>query len=329
MLFKTEKICYNAVMETRKDKQKGAIASFIEEPTPAKLSGLTFSVVSIVAVCVACIFTLTLILSGVVNTPDYDQQDWYLYCTFLLTPLAFAGSAVLLARWYKMPIKAELKAQKCHPKYFLLAIALQIGLFGLSELNVLFLEVLEKIGYVETPIVLPSMDGFGFVGVLIAVALLPAIFEEIIFRGFLLKGMRAFGTMGAVLISGALFALFHQNPAQTIYQFCCGAAFALIAVRAGSILPTMVSHFINNALILTLTKYGVSSFPTPVFITVVCVSALCLVGSLAWLLVKEKQPLAPLEKTEQKTERKRFWLAASAGLIICGISWLSALFMGM
>ena len=306
------------------------MAAFLGEPTPAKLSGLTFSVTSIVAVVFACLFTIILIVGGIADTPGYETSEWYLYCSFLITPLAFALSAVLLLRWSKTPFKEELQAQKCHPKYFLIAIILQIGLLGLSELNVLFLEFLGKFGYVETPILLPSMDGFGFAGVLFAVALLPAIFEEWIFRGFLLKGMRGFGTVGAVLISGALFSLFHQNPAQTIYQFCCGAAFALVAVRSGSILPTMLAHFINNALILVLTKLGIASFPTPVFIVIICVSALCLIGSLGWLLFVDKKPTSqPLEERERKKEIKRFWLAAVAGLVICGVSWLSALLMGL
>ena len=330
MLFKYGKICYNANMENKRNKQQGTVAAFLGEPTPAKLSGLTFSVTSIAAVAWACLFTVILIVCGVADNPDYTKSEWYLYCSFLITPLAFALSAVLLLRWSKTPLKTELQAQKCHPKYFIVAIILQIGLLGLSELNVLFLEFLGRFGYVETPIELPSMNGFGFVGVLFAVAVLPAIFEEWIFRGFLLKGMRTFGTAGAVLLSGALFSLFHQNPAQTIYQFCCGAAFALVAVRSGSILPTMLAHFINNALILTLTKFGIMSFPTPVFIAIVCVSGVCLIGSLGWLLFVDKKPIPQsLGVEEGKKERKRFWLAASAGLVICGVSWLSALLMGL
>lgn len=318
-------------MDTKnQNKKQGGLAAFLGEPTPAKLSGLTFSISAIFAVCIALAFTCFLIGFGVADNAGYTDSNWYLYCSFLLTPLAFALSAGALLRWSKTPFRAEIKAQKCHPKYFLVAILLQIGLFGLSELNVLFLEFLGKFGYVETPILLPSMDGFGFVGVLVVVALLPAIFEEIIFRGLLLKGMRSFGTVGAVLLSGALFALFHQNPAQTIYQFCCGAAFALVAIRSGSILPTMLAHFINNAFIITLTKFGVVSFPTPIFITVICVSAVCLVATLGWLTFGDKTPFEPLgDKVEQKIERKKFWLTASAGLIICGVSWISGLFMGM
>jgi hypothetical protein len=141
--------------------------------------------------------------------------------------------------------------------------------------------------------------------------------------------MRAFGTVGAILISGGLFSLFHQNPAQTVYQFCCGAAFALVAIRSGSIFPTMLSHFINNTLILTLTKFGITEFPTPVFIVVVCVSSLCLLGSLAWLIFVDKNQKPLPSKEETKQERKNFWTTALVGILVCGMMWLGVLLTGM
>jgi hypothetical protein len=141
-------------------------------------------------------------------------------------------------------------------------VLLQIGLFAFSELNTLFLEFLEGFGYTPDEIRLPSINGWGFIGALIAVALLPAVFEEILFRGVLLGGMKQFGEVKAALLCGALFALYHQNPPQTVYQFICGTAFAFIAMRSGSILPTVLSHFLNNAFILCLYAFNVQTFPT-------------------------------------------------------------------
>ena len=315
------------MQNNRNEKQRNLLASFIGEPTPAKASGLTFTLASAALVVISFLFLLVITLGGLAQE-GVERKDWYLYISYLLSPAAFALVAWGVLRWMKIPVREEIKAQKCKPKYFLIAIVLQAGLLCLSELNALFLDFLSRFGYEDTPILLPSMDGFGFVGVLIVVAVLPALFEEIIFRGLLLKGMRAFGTAGAVLLSGALFALYHQNPAQTVYQFCCGAAFALVAVRAGSILPTVLSHFLNNALILTLTKFGVTEFSKPAFIAIVCVSAVCLVGSLVWVLCFEKKGLEGGCEDKGK-ERKRFWGAAAIGIVICGLTWLSVLWTGL
>ena len=173
------------------------------------------------------------------------------------------------------------------------------------------------------------MDGFGFVGVLFVVALLPAVFEEILFRGVLLQGLESFGKAGSVLLCGALFALYHQNPAQTVYQFCCGAAFALVALKSGSVLPTVLSHFLNNAAILILTKAGVTEYSPPVFIVIMTVSAVCLLLSLGYLLFMDKQEKTPMEKERAKVERKQFLLCALIGIAVCALSWGAVFVAGL
>ena len=203
--------------------------------------------------------------------------------------------------------KAPIKEFTGKPKwqYFLIAGILQFGLFSLGELNGLFLEFLGNFGYENKPIQIPSLDGFGLPAVLITVAVLPAVFEEFLFRGVILRGVKTFGAVGAVLLCGGLFSLFHQNPAQTLYQFCCGAAYALLALRAGSVLPTVAAHFCNNAVIV--------------------LSAICLVGALVYLIFIDKQKTSKGDKSQ----KIGFLLCALAGILICVISWIVNLIGGV
>ena len=312
-------------------------ARFLGDPTPAKAAGFTFSLAVIFPVVIAFVFIL--ILSALGRTGEETQNaDWYLYANFLLSQLAFALAALCCFFYAKTSVKQVVASQKCQVKYFLVAIFMQVGLLALSELNTLFLQFLGGFGYESTPIRLPSLDGFGFVGVLFVVGVLPSIFEEIVFRGILLNGLKSFGKVGAILLCGALFALFHQNPAQTLYQFCCGVAFALVALKAGSILPTVLAHFLNNATILLLEKMGVQAFPTPVFVVIVLVSSLCLIGTVVYLLVFDKEQdkrerLANQKQEKQdeqeKQERKRFFLASSVGIAVSALTWLSVLIAGL
>ena len=247
------------------------------EPTQASASGIAFSLAAVLPTLLSVIFLIA------VGAGDYTQEDWYLYVSYLLPQIAFAITAIWFLYYSKTPLKTAVKNQKCKSRYFLLALLLQVGLLFLSELNALFLQFLGNFGYEDAGINLPSMDGLGFVGVVVVIAVVPAVFEEIMFRGILLKGLKSFGKVGSILLCGALFALYHQNPAQTLYQFCCGAAFALITVRSGSILPTVVSHFFNNMLILMLTKFGVESFSPFVGLAVLGISLTCLIASLIWI----------------------------------------------
>ncbi len=288
------------------------------EPTQAKASGFLFTFEVIFYYAFA---SLLLFIIGRIDS----SADLAIYLQYLVSPIAILCAAIWYFAWTKFPIKQWAKRQICHPKYYFLAIVLQIGLLSLSELNTLFLSWLERFGYQPLPVVLPSMDGMGIVGVLLVVAVLPAVCEELLFRGLLMDGIKVFGTLGAVLLCGGLFALYHQSPTQTVYQFCCGVAFALIAIRSGSILPTVLSHFLNNATIILLAKFEVHTLPKPVFITMLCISVPCLILSLAYLIWGDKKG----DEKQVLGTKKQFLLGSAIGVVLCAVVWLTILITGL
>ncbi len=296
----------------------GILTGLFGEPTPAKTAGLAYSLAVPCPVILAFVFMLILTVAGVMNEQT-QWQDWYLYCNYLLPQISFALVALLMLIYTGKPLEQRAKAQICAPKYYAIALLMQIGLFSLSTLNVLFMAFLEKHGYNGGEVQIPSLDGFGFVGVLFVVAVLPAIFEEILFRGILLHGLKnAFPETLSVLLCGALFSLYHQNPAQTIYQFCCGVAFAFVAIRAGSVLPTMLAHLFNNAFIITLEKFPATWVSSLAFTVI---SAVCLVGATVWLFCCKKTNMEEGDKKGRNT----FFLFASVGIAVCLVSWLAVL----
>ena len=329
----TNKNNQNKEKKTAQSEYKGAVKALLDKPTRENSSSFAFSFAAMFMFGISLIISFILAWSGF-NSQTDGTPDWYLYISFAIAPVAL----FLAAFWYfhrtKKPILQAIKEQKCHWKYYLIALALQVGLFSLSYLNTLFAEFLAWLGYSTPDVSVPSLDGFGVVGVLLVVALLPAVFEEIFFRGVLLDGAYVFGTAGAALLCGGLFALYHQNPVQTIYQFCWGAAFALMAIRAGSIFPTMLAHFINNAVIIFLQKFLPENteldIPLPVFIPVMIISALCLIGALGYLIFVDKKKLPDDGKSaeENKMNRGVFVLGAMIGILICFVSWASVLYDG-
>ncbi|MBE5740503.1 MAG: CPBP family intramembrane metalloprotease [Clostridiales bacterium] len=315
-------------MENKNNQTKNFIGELLGLPTPAKAAGAVFTLASVVPVILAVVFMLITGALGLLTT-DVNKQNWYIYANMLLVQFSFLLVSACYFYWTKIPLKTAITEQKCPFKYFIIAIILQFGLISLSSVNELFLQWLGLIGYEDS-----SMAGTEqllqtspFLLLLLVLAVLPAIFEEVIFRGLLFQGLRAFGTVGSVLLCGGLFSLYHQNPAQTIYQFCCGAAFALVVVRSGSILPTMLSHFLNNALVLILYNPEGTALPMPVFI----VGLVCLIGALAYLIFIDKRVACTqaIEIKEAKKERKDFWIFAAIGIIICLVSWGTILLSGM
>ena len=87
-------------------------------------------------------------------------------------------------------------------------------------------------------------------------AFVPAVCEEIAFRGFILAGLeRGHRERSAILLSALLFAFLHVLVSLTQQFFnaaLLGIVLGLLAVRSGSILPGMLFHFLNNAVAVSL-----------------------------------------------------------------------------
>jgi membrane protease YdiL (CAAX protease family) len=89
----------------------------------------------------------------------------------------------------------------------------------------------------------------GFTWALFALAIVPALAEELMFRGFVLSGLRTrMGVVRAVAWSGVLFGLFHLNVYQFVYAAPAGVLLAFLAVRSRSLLGPILLHLTNNLL---------------------------------------------------------------------------------
>ena len=89
-----------------------------------------------------------------------------------------------------------------------------------------------------------------FVITLIAVAILPAVFEEYIFRGtFQPIFAKWSGNIHVgIWVSAALFSLIHFQFFGFLPRLILGAGFGYLVVASGSIWPAIAGHFINNGL---------------------------------------------------------------------------------
>lgn len=83
---------------------------------------------------------------------------------------------------------------------------------------------------------------------LLCTAILPAICEEFLHRGMLMSGNSCFGVKKSILISGVLFGLLHLNIEQFFYATIIGLFLGYLCWSTNSIYPSMIIHFMNNAL---------------------------------------------------------------------------------
>ena len=102
-------------------------------------------------------------------------------------------------------------------------------------------------GAEDAATLLPSGGAELFVQFL-ALCAVPAVVEELLFRGALQGLMRPSGSAAAIFGPALLFGLLHLDLAQGLTAFACGVFLGWLAERSGSILPGMLLHFCNNTL---------------------------------------------------------------------------------
>lgn len=81
---------------------------------------------------------------------------------------------------------------------------------------------------------------------ILCLALLPALGEELLFRGALLKSLKPLGSVPAIFLSALLFAVQHMSTAQLVHQFILGAILAYIVLKTDNIWYGVIIHFLNN-----------------------------------------------------------------------------------
>lgn len=150
-----------------------------------------------------------------------------------------------------------LKATKINKKIDflsgLLAVAMSfIALFAFSQLSNVFSNFLGKLGYsqVISEIAIPNF--LVYIIYVFLMCICPALFEEFLFRGAILSGLKELGKHKAVFLSALIFSLMHGGPDQTIHQFLLGIVLGYAFVYSGSLWVPIIIHFVNNFFAVTM-----------------------------------------------------------------------------
>ncbi len=199
-----------------------------------------------------CFTVVWLILMRVVvgeTTLSDNASDWLF--SFLIQVIGLGAVPIVLYKfWVKEDITTGFSLKfKIKPVIYLIAIGVGIALhFLIVSISIIWQNVAILMGYTPTNSVGTIYSGpeVLILGILTS-AVLPAVFEEITYRGL---GMQMFASTGnekiKVIMTAVLFGLGHQFIMQTGYAFVAGLVLGFIAVKSRSIVPGMIVHFINN-----------------------------------------------------------------------------------
>lgn len=148
---------------------------------------------------------------------------------------------------------------------------------------------------------------------LISLVLLPAVCEELIFRGIIFTGLKKYGKCFSIIVSALMFAIFHMSIEQIVYPILMGVLFAVIMYYENNILYCIAIHILNNFITLTLAYFNFSFINTStLYIAFAILFALTFIVALAFFLIKKD---TNKEKIKLNINEK-FYLLASFVIMI-------------
>lgn len=149
-------------------------------------------------------------------------------------------------------LRSYLRAPACSAGYMLKSCVVAVGVAYIASIAVNILTALFT-AFTGIEIYDPGMSGtftsvWDAVVYFFALCVFPPVFEELLFRGTMLSHHLKFGGWHAAIVTSVMFGLFHQNLQQFIYTTVTGIVFSVVVIKTGSLLSSMILHFVFNFL---------------------------------------------------------------------------------
>ncbi len=209
----------------------------------------------------AIILLVTVLCSSLiaygVDASQSTLKEYTVFLSYLVTPVV--ATLVLVVYFLLNKGERQFKPLFARPN------VLSLGLSVMAGVGVLCLLMIVNYvaGYIATAVEYPLSvvypplnNAWQWMLAVLCVCVVPAIVEEVLFRGVVLEAFLPYGDIPAILLSALTFALFHFNLAQSIYPFLYAIVLGLVVRKTGNIYYAMIMHFTNNLLTIIMSYFG-------------------------------------------------------------------------
>lgn len=179
----------------------------------------------------------------------------------LTQALAFALPPLAALRLFYLDGRSVLPFRRPAPRHVAAAVC---GTIGLNHLLSMYAAWQERIWPQPEPLralfesLLSYRGPLDFVWLLASVAIVPAICEEVLFRGFVQSGLvrQSEKAWSGVAATAVIFALFHLDPWRFVMVALLGLFLGWLRQASGSLWPAILAHALNNTLSIALVATG-------------------------------------------------------------------------
>lgn len=135
------------------------------------------------------------------------------------------------------------------------ALAALAGVMAAISLGSLWMLALEGLGARLVSQSLPVANGSGqLISLVLVSSMLPGVFEELLFRGFILGAWERRGTMYGLVASTLLFSFLHGSIVGLPTQIMLGFAIGYLVINTDSLYAGMIYHTVHNAALVVLSQ---------------------------------------------------------------------------
>jgi sodium transport system permease protein len=205
---------------------------------------------------------------------------------FNLFGIFFVGSLLMVRKYRLDPVQAyALRAPPAAawPAVLIGAPSALVTGLGVAQLFQRFVPAPERMLREFDALLLSG--GIPLWQLVLMIAVVPGIFEELAFRGVLLHGLsRRLRPVALALAVGAIFGLFHVSLWRILSTAYLGAVLAAVVMLTGSIFPAMLWHALNNASVVIPAELGwlPEGLELPLWSYPLGVSGLALCFAILW-----------------------------------------------
>ncbi|MAX27396.1 MAG: hypothetical protein CMJ19_23105 [Phycisphaeraceae bacterium] len=179
--------------------------------------------------------------------------------TAVLMPVFFAILPALMLWYFKRELKPTLALEKAPPRYWLSGLLLGLTMWVIGAEVIAFQEYVLPIPEALIKQQAPMealMKEQPLWWLLLVMAVVPAVVEEMCFRGMLLSSLRTNGKRWlALLVTAAAFSMFHFLVYRLAITFVLGLFLAYLCWQSRSIWPGVLAHFMNNGFAVIRAQY--------------------------------------------------------------------------
>lgn len=245
-----------------------------------KDSGVFFRLIQLLLVALIC-SSFAIFLGAVITSGMESELAVLRTLQLLQSVFSFLVPPFILAYlWSTQPVSFLQLDKKSNWKFFLFVIVLMLVAVPfinlLADLNSKvklpdflsgvesIMQLLEKQAEKQTEKLLETHHWAGLLFNIFLVAIIPALGEELFFRGSLQNTLnRQISTTGAIWIAAFVFSAVHFQFYGFIPRMLIGAFFGYLLVWSGTIWLPITAHFTNNAVIVIFHYLSINGYKVP------------------------------------------------------------------